>query len=135
MAAGGGVGSLLRYVFDQVWIGNYGLTTLIINIIGSFALGFLIAGVFPRPGLPKWLAPSLGPGLLGGFTTMSGLAAWVTMYYIADQVLFVVLYVLGSVVLGLVAAWIGVELGQRKLRADGLWVESALPEAEGPEEA
>lgn len=132
---GGAVGSGLRYLLDVLWVGNGGLATLAVNLLGSFALGYLIAGVFPRPTLPRWVAPTFGPGLIGGFTTMSGVAAWVTAYYIAQNTVAVTAFLLANVLLGLLAAWSGVELGQRKLRADGLWVESKLPEVEGPDEA
>lgn len=132
---GGTVGSLLRYLIDALWVGNGGLATLLVNVLGSFALGYLVAGVFPRSALARWVAPALGPGLIGGFTTMSGVAAWVTAYYVEQNTLAVALFLFANVAFGLLAAWLGIELGQRKLRADGLWTESELPPVEGPDQA
>ena len=111
---GGAAGSLLRYVIDTVWVGNGGLAVLLINVIGSFALGWLITTVFARPGNAPWLAPALGPGLLGGFTTMSGFALWVNQSALGSGPLISAAYFFASLVLGLLAAWAGLDLGRRR---------------------
>lgn len=68
---GGAVGGVLRWGAGQLVPDGAGwpLTTLAINVVGSFALALL-------PGVPAvrrsaLLAAGLGPGLLGGFTTLS----------------------------------------------------------------
>lgn len=71
---GGACGALLRW-----WVGElvpdgdgFPWTTLAVNVAGCFALGALPAVAFVRahPVLPVLL----GPGLLGGFTTLSAYA-------------------------------------------------------------
>lgn len=114
VALGGGVGSLLRYLIDTLWAGNSGLAVLLINVLGSFALGFLVTTLFARPGQASWLAPALGPGLLGGFTTMSGFALWVNQTAMMSGPFVTAGYFLASLVLGLLAAWGGLELGRRR---------------------
>ena len=72
VAAGGACGALLRHGIDVAapdtllpW------PTLAINVVGAFVLGVLPA--FAVLGRSHRLALVLGPGLLGGFTTVS---AW-----------------------------------------------------------
>ena len=114
VAGGGAIGSLLRYVIDVLWDGNSGVVVMIINIIGSFALGYLVTTVFTRPGLPHWLAPAIGPGLIGGFTTMSGFALWVNRTALDGTLWLTAVLLFGNIVLGLVAAWAGLVLGRRR---------------------
>lgn len=70
-AVGGALGALLRWGLGELVPGGSGFpwTTLAVNVSGSFALGALPAVAFVRahPVLPVLL----GPGLLGGFTTLS----------------------------------------------------------------
>lgn len=114
VSLGGGVGALLRFVIDTLWAGNSGLAVLLINVIGSFALGYLVTTLFARPGQAGWLAPALGPGLLGGFTTMSGFALWVNQTAMASGPFVTAGYFLASLVLGLAAAWGGLLLGRHQ---------------------
>ncbi len=60
----GGVGAALRYGLSQRIRGVLGI--LIVNVVGSFLLGFLVSHVF---GL--WWSPALTVGFCGGFTTFS----------------------------------------------------------------
>ncbi len=70
--AGGTVGAGLRFTvtslvpLDAVW------TTLVINLVGAFALGVLTAIALRRG--TEQLRLLLGSGLLGGFTTYSSFA-------------------------------------------------------------
>lgn len=76
VAAGGAAGALLRHGIDVAapdtllpW------PTLAINVLGAFVLGVLPA--FAVLGRSHRLALTLGPGLLGGFTTVSAWAGQV----------------------------------------------------------
>lgn len=72
VALGGAVGASLRW-FVSSWhaldASHFPWTTFAINVAGSFLLALLptIAVVRRRP----LLTPFFGPGLLGGFTTLS----------------------------------------------------------------
>lgn len=71
VAVGGAIGALLRFALGS-WIPDgQGIpwTTFAINLSGSAALAAL-AGLRLVRASPAWAA-ALGPGLLGGFTTMS----------------------------------------------------------------
>lgn len=72
VAVGGAVGASLRWQFSQ-WFpadtSSFPWPTFTINVSGCFLLALLpaIAWVRRHPVLP----PLLGPGLLGGYTTLS----------------------------------------------------------------
>jgi CrcB protein len=40
--------------------------------VGSFLLAFLVAGLWTRKSTPHWVKIFMGPGVLGAFTTFSG---------------------------------------------------------------
>ena len=70
VALGGLVGALLRVAVGQAWpVGVFPWSTLAVNVSGSAVLAFLpaLAAVHRRP----LLAPFLGTGVLGGYTTLS----------------------------------------------------------------
>lgn len=71
MAAGGACGAALRYLLGAAFADGSGFpgTTFAVNVAGCFALGLLPPLTRVRDH-QAW-AVALGPGLLGGFTTMS----------------------------------------------------------------
>ena len=74
VALGGAVGAVLRWGLGEAFPDSSGFpwTTFTINVSGSCALALLpaVASVRARPAL----VAGLGPGLLGGFTTLSAYA-------------------------------------------------------------
>lgn len=74
MALGGGLGAVLRYLLGELTPAATGFpwTTFAINVSGAFVLATLpaVAVVRERPVLTL----ALGPGLLGGYTTLSAYA-------------------------------------------------------------
>lgn len=68
---GGACGALLRALLTHAFPDAQGFpaTTLLINVVGAGLLALLpaVAAIRSR----RWLALAAGPGLLGGFTTMS----------------------------------------------------------------
>ncbi|WP_235735292.1 fluoride efflux transporter FluC [Nocardioides alcanivorans] len=73
VALGGMVGALARHGLEESWptaAGGFPWATFTINVVGSGALGALMAWVFTRTVHPL-TRPLLGTGLLGGFTTFS----------------------------------------------------------------
>jgi CrcB protein len=75
VAVGGATGALARWVLGELSPDGSGFpwTTFAINVCGAFLLAALpaVAAVRDR----SLLALALGPGLLGGFTTLSAYAA------------------------------------------------------------
>ena len=74
VAVGGALGALLRVAVGQLWpVDLFPWSTLLVNVSGTTALALLpaLAVVHRRP----LLAPLLGTGLLGGYTTLSTASA------------------------------------------------------------
>ncbi len=76
VSVGGAAGALLRLAVDTAAPDSlFPWPTLAINVVGAFVLGALPALAVVRRS--RRLALALGPGLLGGFTTVSAWAGQV----------------------------------------------------------
>jgi len=111
---GGALGTGLRLSLDLLIVhgdADFPVSTLIINVVGTFALGFLTARVWPtaRP----WVRAGLGPGLLGSFTTFSAFAVSLVSLTDAGEWMLGALYLVATLVLGFGAAWAGLRIGAR----------------------
>ena len=111
---GGLVGTGLRLGLDALLpheAGQFPWSTLIVNLLGSFALGVLVARVWPSA--PEWLRFGLGTGLLGSFTTFSAVIASLFALTASDEAALAALYLGVSVTGGLLLAAIGLRWGRR----------------------
>ena len=110
VAIGGVLGTAARLGIDAVLPHPHDVfpwSTLIVNVVGSLALGFLVARVWPTA--PEWLRAGLGAGVLGSFTTFSAVAVAMIELPLATAAVYLAV----SVLLGLVAALLGLRLGRR----------------------
>lgn len=113
---GGTAGTLLRHLLAAVVppVGGVPLTIGAVNVGGAFVLGLLLGGLRGGPLTRRPHARLLvGTGVLGGFTTYSALAAD-GVALARDDAALAAAYVGGSVVLGLLAAGLGVALTHRR---------------------
>lgn len=112
LVVGGGVGAGARYLVDGVIMRGrrdaFPLGILIINIAGSFVLG-LLTGLGTAVG-PAWMA-ILGVGLLGGFTTFSTVSVETALLARRGRQDWAWTNLLGTAVLAITAAAIGIMLG------------------------
>lgn len=114
---GGGTGALARYVAASAIMTRFGgkfpLGTLVINVTGSFLIGFLMTILTERFKLdPNWRL-LLVVGFLGGYTTFSSFE-WETYSSVRDGGLWTgMLNVVSSVMLGYVAVTLGSVLARR----------------------
>ncbi len=105
VGVGGAVGSLLRYAVALLTgDSDFPWGTLIVNIVGSFALGMLLAYALGR--WPATVVTGLSVGLIGGFTTFSTFA-WETVSMAGSGSGRAIFYLAISLVGGLSAAWLG----------------------------
>lgn len=121
---GGLIGTGMRWGLDTLiphGSDHWPLSTLLINIAGSFTLAYLIARAWHRP-LPSWFQAGIGAGVLGTFTTFSALAVALVTLSMAGQWIVAVLYLAVSLVLGLGAAVGGFALGNH-LHGAPVWPE------------
>ena len=117
VAIGGVIGTGARWGVDTLLPnatpGTLGISTAVVNVIGSFVLGLLVAAVWPRPRVPFWLKAGVGTGVLGSFTTFSAISLNVVAGAVEANILATLSALLLSTVLGLLAAWGGLVLGAR----------------------
>ena len=117
VAIGGGTGALVRYVAASAIMTRFGgklpLGTLVINVTGSFLIGFLMTMLTERLQLdPRWRL-LLVVGFLGGYTTFSSFE-WETYTAVRGGELWTgMLNVVSSVILGYVAVTLGSLLARR----------------------
>lgn len=114
VAAGGAIGSVLRYWLSQLFLDRLGpgfpWGTLTINITGAFLIGIVLQLAATRVGMSPYIRVFAATGILGGFTTFSTFAYET---YILSSAMFSwqsVVYAGSSVVLGVAAAYAGVTL-------------------------
>jgi fluoride exporter len=102
---GGGIGAALRHGINiaaaRALSTGFPYGTIIINIVGSLAMG-LIAEYFALKGaLPQHLRLFLTTGILGGFTTFSAFSLEAALLYERGQLAGAAAYVIGSVTLAI----------------------------------
>lgn len=108
----GAFGAGLRYALSRLvqrrWRSAFPLATLLINMSGSLALGMLYGLMHSqRISYEIWLL--FGTGLLGAFTTFSTFGVEAVALIERKQYGYALFYVFGSALIGLAAAWLGME--------------------------
>jgi CrcB protein len=120
IGVGGALGAILRYSMQQIPLPlnsvYHPLLTMLINISGSFLLGFLIV-LFVKC-LPVRPEIRLGTttGFLGGYTTFSTFCKESVLLSLSGHLFFSAAYVVASVILGFTAAWLGILVAKRMER-------------------
>ncbi len=117
IAVGGACGALLRFWASTGVHGILGrgfpFGTLIVNVAGSFLMGFLFVALVERFNMsPEWRAALL-VGVLGAFTTFSTFSIETLNLIEEGARLKAVLNVFLSVSLCLGGAWVGVVLARQ----------------------
>jgi CrcB protein len=103
----GGIGAMVRFLLDTYVSRAAGgrafpYGTLVVNLSGAFVLGALSGAALRGDAYEVW-----GVGLVGGYTTFS---TWMLESHRLGeerQDALVVVNVVGSIVLGVLAAWLG----------------------------
>jgi fluoride exporter len=108
--AGGMIGAPARYLADRIVQARHDSVfpwgTFTVNMAGSLVLGFLL-GAERHLGLPPAVFGLLGTGFCGGLTTFSTFG-YETLRLLEDGALGEAgLNVIGSLVIGVLLAWLG----------------------------
>jgi len=120
VALGSAVGGVARFLLSA-WIQqrtatSFPYATLLVNVSGSLALGFLATWTFETAGVSSELRALLTTGLCGGYTTFSSFSLETVALAEEGALGRAAAYVALSVVLTLMAALLGV-YGARQLVA------------------
>ncbi len=116
IAVGGALGTVARYVLEAFFptgANQFPWTTLLINLSGSLAIGFLIPLTDTWWYRPRLLRPFLVVGFLGGWTTYSTLAVETTLLIKHGSLGQCLVYLAATVVGGLGLVVVGHALGRR----------------------
>jgi fluoride exporter len=120
LALGGAAGVLLRFALGS-WIGglsaatSFPIGTLVINVAGSFLLGFLMRYLRETEARPD-VTLMLTTGLCGGFTTFSTFSYEAVALLSDRQYATAALYGTSSLVASVVACWLGLIAAELVLR-------------------
>jgi CrcB protein len=111
VALGGALGCCARLGINQLVHERYGqafpLATLLINISGCLAMGFLFFYTLEQLSLSPVLRLAIITGVLGGFTTFSAFGIETYLLVNDGKLPQAVLYVTLSVALGIAAVFTG----------------------------
>lgn len=116
VAVGGALGSVARFLTSAWvvahWPRHFYLATVAVNLLGCFLIGFISAYFLLRTDIPLVLRTGITIGVLGGLTTFSSFSLEVLRLIEAGQFGVALIYLLGSVLGGLCAAWLGMTLAR-----------------------
>src|SRR5690242_3786791 len=108
---GAGIGGALRHGVNVAATRQFGLGfpfgTLIVNVVGSFAMGLLAGYFIYRPGISQHVRLFLTTGILGGFTTFSSFSLDAALLVERHAYALAAGYVVGSIAAGLSALFFG----------------------------
>ncbi|WP_114167142.1 fluoride efflux transporter CrcB [Exiguobacterium sp. TNDT2] len=114
----GALGALARYGIGMAiassWTSVFPLGTLVINLMGSFILGWLTHFLFRSGRLSPTVVTALGTGFIGSFTTFSTFSVETIQLLEAGALGSALFYVTLSLGLGLLSSWLGFWFGRRR---------------------
>ena len=116
IAVGGGCGSVARFLVAREmerWLGNYlPYGTLVVNVLGSLALGWLATVFLDRPEFNIALRLGVAVGFLGAFTTFSAFSFESVLLMLNGAVWRAALNVAANTVVCLAMCYLGTQLGR-----------------------
>lgn len=117
VAAGGAVGAMLRYYMTLSGLGRlaqpFPLATFVINITGSFIIGFFLTLVTERIPINPHIRLAVAVGFVGAYTTFSTFEYETARLLEGKDFVYAFLYVVLSFALGFGAVWAGIILARQ----------------------
>lgn len=118
IAVFGAIGGLSRLVLENVIQTSNGfpLSTLLINMSGSLALGFFLV-MADKKELKEWLKLGIGVGFIGAFTTFSTFSMDIIQLFHTSLALTVIYIMAATIPGGILCAFVGERLADWLFRA------------------
>ena len=117
VAIGGSLGAVARYLINISPIASvfdkFPLPTFLINVIGSFLIGFLMIVFADKMVVTENIRMAVTVGFLGAFTTFSTFEMEIFGLMREKQLLIAFLYLFLSVLVGFIGVLAGVAAGRR----------------------
>ncbi len=114
---GGALGTGCRYGLSRlvaalIGVRQFPVATFLINVSGSFLIGFLAERFDARANVSPDLRAAILVGVLGGYTTFSSFSLETLNLFRDGAWAKALLYPAASLLLGLLAVWAGVQLAR-----------------------
>lgn len=120
VVAGGAVGAMLRYYLTLSGLSRtaqpFPTATFVINISGSFVIGFFLTLVTERIPINPHLRLAVAVGFVGAYTTFSTFEYETARLVEGKDFLYGFLYVVLSFAVGFGAVWAGIVLAREVVR-------------------
>lgn len=114
---GGGIGSIFRYL-TSLLVNRYfhpdsfPLATFVVNVLGCLLIGVLIGLSIRYELLDRELKLLLVTGFCGGYTTFSTFSSENLQLLESQNYYILCLYIILSILIGLLAVWLGFQLAK-----------------------
>jgi len=116
VAFGGALGAMSRFfiynVFMRATTSTFPWATLTVNIVGSFLIGIAFVVITERLEMGPEVRGVVTVGFLGAFTTFSTFSMDTIGLLEQGQVGSAIIYVLSSVAVCIIAAWLGLTVAK-----------------------
>ena len=116
VAIGGALGAVFRYSSGQLFsetVNSIGITTLLVNTVGSLGLGLFFGYIESRTNVPKTITAGVAIGLFGGFTTFSTYMLDIVLQAEAEKIAWAIVLLSATIVIGLLAVLFGLSVGRQ----------------------
>ena len=117
----GALGAALRYAIGELLYTEgafFPIATLSVNLLGSFLMAWLAAGIFTKISVPDNIKTAVTSGFIGSFTTFSAFSIETLGMFQEERMLAGGLYILASLFGGVLLSYAGyyIGAGRRQLR-------------------